>query len=78
MSSTQCGADVRNCTAKGILEIGSCSIWSRGGGWSRNVNKDCIKADASTFFLPLSQLVVFFNTYSKVSMWQHTFLRKLI
>lgn len=44
------GADVRKCTAMGILEIGRNSIWGRrGGGCSRNVNKDRVKAEASSF-----------------------------
>lgn len=51
----QHGADVRNCTAMGILEIGRRSVWRRRReGWGRNVNKDCIKAEASCFILSLS------------------------
>ena len=57
------GADVRNCTAMGILEIGRHSIWSRRGGWSRNVNKDCVKAEVSSFILSFYlTLVSFFDS----------------
>lgn len=53
--SVQHGADARNRTAKGILEIGRRSILSkREGGGGRNVNKDCVKAETNSFVFPLS------------------------
>lgn len=36
------------------------------GGWSRNVNKDCIKAEASSFLLSFSLAAVFMSTAFKL------------
>lgn len=42
----------------GFWELADAHYGGGEGGWSRNVNKDCIKAEASSFFLSFSFAVV--------------------